>query len=94
MADTRDIGTTNLRFPTDYNLKTLNLITPLQSNGTVNGVINLMPFLIELNLYEDLYSSTISGEILLQDAVGLISAYTLRHSSLFSCITVLEILLK
>ena len=52
--------------------ETLNLATPLKGNG----VINLMPFMIELNLFEDLYSSTISGEIVLQDVLGLISGYT------------------
>jgi hypothetical protein len=37
-----------------------------------------MPFLLELNLFEDIYSSTISGEIVLQDAMGLISNYRLN----------------
>lgn len=75
MADSQNLGTTDLRYPTDYNLKTLNLITSLK-----DGVVNLMPFLIELNLFEDLYSPTISGEIVLQDAVGLISNYNLIGS--------------
>jgi hypothetical protein len=73
MADSINTGTQSIRYPTDYNLKTLNLITPL-----TNGVVNLMPFMIELNLYEDVYSSTLSGEILIQDALGLISNYTLN----------------
>lgn len=72
MANPTSIGTVGLRYPTEYHLQTLNLATPLKGNG----VINLMPFMIELNLFEDLYSSTISGEIVLQDALGLISGYT------------------
>lgn len=72
MSNSKNIGTVGLRYPTDYHLQTLNLVTPLQGNG----IINLMPFMLELNLYEDLYSSTISGEIVLQDALGLISGYT------------------
>ena len=68
------LGTKNVNYPTDYNLKTLNLVTTLKGNG----VVNLMPFLIELNLFEDIYSSTISGEILVQDAMGLISSYMLN----------------
>lgn len=72
MADPKNVGTVGLRYPTEFHLQTLNLVTPLGRNGT----INLMPFMIELNLYEDLYSSTISGEIVLQDALGLISGFT------------------
>ena len=68
------LGTKNVNYPTDYNLKTLNLVTTLKGNG----VVNLMPFLLELNLFEDIYSSTISGEILVQDAMGLISSYMLN----------------
>ena len=75
MAIDMSHGTTQIRFSTDYNLKALSLITPYQ--GT-NGTINLMPFLIELNMFEDIYGSTISGEILLQDAFGLVSNYTLN----------------
>ena len=67
------LGTTNVRYATDYNLKSLNLITSLQG-----GIIDLMPMMIELNLFEDLYSSTISGEIVVQDALGIISAFNLN----------------
>ena len=73
MADSQNIGTRNVNYPTDYNLKTLNLITPLQPSG-----VNLMPFMVELNLFEDLYGSTISGEVILQDSLGLISSYGLN----------------
>lgn len=72
MANPTNIGTVGLRYPTEYHLQSLNLITPLKGNG----VINLMPFMIEIDLFEDLYSSTISGEIVIQDALGLISGYT------------------
>jgi hypothetical protein len=75
MADTQDTGTLNLRYPTDYNISTLSLITPIN-----NGVINLLPALLELSLYEDLFGITISGEILLQDTLGIISNYTLSGS--------------
>jgi hypothetical protein len=73
MADNLYTGTTTLRYPTDYNLKSLKLITSLQPGG-----IALQPFLIELNLFEDIYGSTVSGEIVLQDAMGLISAFGLN----------------
>jgi hypothetical protein len=62
-----------LNYPTDYNLVTLNLITPLK-----DGVVNLKPFMLEFNLFEDIYSSTISGEVVLNDALGLVSNYLLN----------------
>jgi hypothetical protein len=67
-------GTQNINYSTDYNLKQLNLITSMAGNGTVN----LMPFLLELNLFEDIYSSTISGEVVISDAMGLISSFLLN----------------
>ena len=67
------LDTKYLRYPTDYNLVTLNLITSLQ-----DGIVNLKPFMLELNLFEDIYSSTISGEVVLSDALGLISSYLLN----------------
>lgn len=69
----QNTGTQNINYVTDYNLKTLNLITPLG-----DGVVNLMPFILELNLFEDIYSSTISGEVVVSDAMGLISSFLLN----------------
>ena len=72
-VNSTDTGTQFVRNPTDYNLKSLTLITSLN-----NGVVDLSTFMIELNLFEDIYSSTISGEVVLQDSLGLISAYLLN----------------
>ena len=63
-------GTQYIRNPTDYNLKQLSLITSMAGG---NGIIDLMPLMVEVNLYEDVYSATISGEVVLQDALGLVS---------------------
>jgi hypothetical protein len=68
-------GTQSLNYSTDFNLKKLNLITSMVGD---NGIINLMPLMVELDLYEDIYSSTISGEIVLSDALGLIPNYKLN----------------
>lgn len=62
-----------INYPTDFHLQFVNLITPLQ-----NGVVNLIPFLVELNLFEDIYGNTISGQIMLSDALGLVSNFTLN----------------
>jgi hypothetical protein len=37
-----------------------------------------MPFILELNLFEDIYSSTISGEVVVSDAMGLVSSFLLN----------------
>lgn len=68
-------GTQYPRNPTDYNLKQLSLITSMTGN---NGVIDMMPFMVEIDLYEDIYSATISGELVVQDSLGLISNYLLN----------------
>ena len=68
-------GTKFLRYPTDYNLEAVDLITPLTGP---NGTVNLMNFMVELDLYEDIYSSTISGEIVVQDSLGLVAGYMLN----------------
>ena len=49
-------GTQYIRNPTDYNLKQLTLYT---STTGINGVIDLMPLMVEIDLYEDIYSSKI-----------------------------------
>ena len=66
-------GTPNIRYATDYQLDKIDLITSL-----VGGKINLLPFMVELNLFEDIYSSTISGELVVSDALGLISNFYLN----------------
>ena len=66
-------GTTNIRYATDYQLDSLSLISSLQ-----NGAVNMLPFMVELNLFEDIYSSTISGELVVSDALGLISNFRMN----------------
>ena len=66
-------GTTNIRYATDYQLDSLTLISSLQ-----NGAVNMLPFMVELNLFEDIYSSTISGELVVSDALGLISNFRMN----------------
>ena len=68
-------GTPNINYVTDYQLDKLELITSLSG-----GRVNLLPFMVELNLFEDIYSSTISGEMVVSDALGLISNFRLSGS--------------
>jgi len=66
-------GTKSLHYATDYQLDKIDLITSLSG-----GKVNLIPFMVELNLFEDIYSSTISGELVISDALGLISNFRLN----------------
>ena len=67
------LGLMNVRFATDYQLSDVNLISPM--NG---GVVPLMGFMVELNLFEDIYSSTISGNLVLNDSLGLLSNFRIN----------------
>ena len=44
--------------------------------------VNLKPYLVELNYYEDIYNNTISGKIVISDAVGVILMSSLKGSEL------------
>jgi hypothetical protein len=67
------LGTTNLRYATEYQIDYINLMSNLQG-----GVINLIEFLVELNIFEDIYSPTITGKIVVSDALGFIGNFRLN----------------
>jgi hypothetical protein len=71
MADSQTTGTLGLRYPTDYNLSVLNLVTSV-------GTLNIMPSMLELNIYEDLFGDTVSGEVLITDSLGIVATHTLN----------------
>ena len=76
MATNNSVGGTQyVSFLTDYNLRQISLHTSM--TGT-NSVIDLMTLMVEFDLYEDIYSSSITGEIVINDALGLISNYLLN----------------
>jgi hypothetical protein len=52
----------------DYDLQTLILVS---SNSNV-GSVDLKQYMVELNYFEDIFSDTISGKVVISDAVGLI----------------------
>lgn len=59
----------NLQYPTDYKLEALTLIAP----GLGREQLDLMPYMVELNYFEDLFNNTISGNIVVNDAVGILN---------------------
>jgi hypothetical protein len=70
-----NLGLMDIRYPTDYQLSDINLISPMQG-----GKIPLMGLLVELNLFEDIYSSSITGQIVLSDALGIVSNFLMNGS--------------
>jgi hypothetical protein len=67
------LGTTNVRYATEYQLDKIDLITNMSG-----GIVSMIPFLIELNLFEDIYSSTITGQLVVSDALGIIGNFRLN----------------
>jgi len=65
------MSTNNTRYATEYQLDTLELISP-------RGVHPLNKLMVELNLYEDIMGDTISGQLQLSDAVGIINQFGLN----------------
>lgn len=61
------------RYPTDYNLVSIDLVT-------TGKTVSLKPLLVELNYFEDLYSTSISGDILVADTLGLIPLLLINGS--------------
>ena len=56
-----------LKYSIDYFIEELSLTTPSESR------INLMPYLLELDYFEDIYSNSISGKVVLSESIGLLS---------------------
>lgn len=65
------------RYPTDYSLTDITLITA-QKN------ISLKPLMVELNFFEDLYSPSISGELIVSDALGILNNYKVNGTEFIS----------
>ena len=69
MADNNsNAPVSRLRYPTDYNLKSIVLYSP-----TLGGSLDLKSRLVELNYFEDIYNQSISGQLVISDAVGILN---------------------
>ena len=66
-------GTQNLRYATEYQLDRITLLTSVG-----DGIIDLTPQLVELNLFEDIYSTTISGNLVVSDSLGFLSNFRIN----------------
>lgn len=59
-----------INYSTQYQLSYINLLAP-----STNNPLSLKDYLVELNYYEDLFSSTISGQVVLNDSISLLTNY-------------------
>ena len=71
---TNSINAQTIRYPTDYTLESLHLITNVETEDN----IPLTTFLVELNLFEDIFSPTISGQLVISDGFGIIPKFRLN----------------
>lgn len=56
---------TGIRYPKDYNIKNITLLT-------TGGTIDLKPIFVELSYFEDLFGDTVSGQLVITDTQNLI----------------------
>lgn len=64
----------------DYHLRSLFLIT------SDAQTVDLIPFTVELNLYEDIFSPTMSGTIVIGDALDIISNYKIHGNEFLNLV--------
>jgi len=58
----------DIKYATDYSLRSIRLVSP-----GVDVALELKPHLVELNFFEDLYNNSISGKLVISEALGLLS---------------------
>jgi hypothetical protein len=75
-------ATFDTKNPTDYQLTRLSLMT----SATGDSSIDLLLYMVELNLFEDIFSSTISGNVVVSDALGMISNYFMNGTEFIEVI--------
>lgn len=69
-------STTTLQQAVDYNLSTLVLLSPSF------GKIDLKKYMVELSYFEDIYSNSVTGKLVISDAVGVVLLTSLRGTEL------------
>jgi hypothetical protein len=64
MAETK-AGGNNTRFPDDYSLTKLFLVTP-------KNTVDIRSMMVEISYYEDIFRGSVTGEILISDSISMI----------------------
>lgn len=61
------------KYQTDYELQSISLSVP-----TFGSPVDMKSYMVELNLYEDIFGDSISGSLLVSDALGLLPNFKLN----------------
>ena len=70
-----------LKYATDYDLKSIVLFT-----AAANDSIELKDKMVELNYFEDVYSPSISGKLVVSDAIGLLNLASINGTEFLKII--------
>jgi hypothetical protein len=68
LSDSKSVGdnTTGVKYNSDYNLIALNFL------GGNFPTVDLQPLMLELSYFEDIFSNVVSGQVVINDALGMI----------------------
>lgn len=61
------------KFQTDYELQNISISVP-----SFGSPVDVKPYMVELNLYEDIFGDSVSGNLLVSDALGLLPNFRLN----------------
>jgi len=64
----------NQEYVTDFKINGIALISP----GFTTNPLDLMPFMVEMSYFEDLHSTSITGNVVLSDTLGILNFTTLN----------------
>ena len=75
VANNPNVPVQKLQYPTDYKLDELRLSAP-----GFEGGLDLKAYMVELNYFEDIFNNTISGNIVISDAIGILNFASINGS--------------
>lgn len=72
---------TTTKYQTDYQIDKLTLVTP-----TSSAPIDLKPFMVEFSLFEDIFANSVSGHLLVSDAIGMIANFRMNGTEFINVV--------
>lgn len=69
------------KYQTDYEIDKLTLVTP-----TASSPVNMKPYMLEFSLFEDIFANSISGHLLISDALGLVPEFRLNGTEFINVV--------
>lgn len=62
-----------MQYQTDYQIEEISL-----SSATIGSPVDMKPYLVELSVFEDIFNNSVSGHLMVSDALGLIPNFKLN----------------